>query len=96
MNKPPTPPPLAAETATSYPAIQLNWEDWLPMLENESLTDTEKRQLIEALHNILVAFVDLGWGIASPEKTSGEVLDLTAALRSSMVCLDEPQESEAV
>lgn len=87
---PPTPPP------PPYPAIQLDWEEWMPMVDDTSLTDAEKRQVIEALWDIVVGFVDLGWGIAPSEENGGEVLDLTSALQASMVSLEGPKESEAV
>ncbi len=80
---PPSPPP-----ASPRPSLVLNWEDWLPYLEDEDASEAEKRQLIETLWSIVVSFVDLGWHIVPEppaEETCGQVLDLTAALNAAVV-----------
>ncbi len=49
------PPPAGGPAA-----IRCNWEDWLPYIEDDSIPDAQKRELIEALWLIVVGFVDLG------------------------------------
>ncbi|WP_299867712.1 hypothetical protein [uncultured Roseobacter sp.] len=75
---PPTPPP-------QRPSIHLNWQDWLPYLEDSTATEAEKQQVIETVWSIAMAFVDLGWDIDTGENTSGQSFDLTAALRAAVV-----------
>lgn len=84
---PPTPPPK--------PSLHLNWQDWLPYLEEVEASEAEKRELIETLWSIMIAFVDLGWDIHDPEKTSGKDLDLTAALQTAVLdSADNPKQVE--
>ncbi len=92
----PNPAPLPTQTSPSYPAIKLDWVDWLPMIEDASLTLAEKRQHIETLHAIMVLFVDFGWDIAPAQENSGQALDLTTALRAAVVNFNDAQEREAV
>ena len=79
----PTPPPALAR-----PSLHLNWEDWLPYLDDPNATEAEKRRLIEALWSIVIAFVDLGWEVASgtaAQETIGQVLDLRTALEAAVL-----------
>lgn len=90
----PTPPPAPAR-----PGLHLNWEEWLPYLDDLNATEAEKRQFIETLWSIVIAFVDLGWDVApgpSSKETCGQVLDLRAALEAAMVQSEDPQTEEAL
>ncbi|MGE0282380.1 MAG: hypothetical protein AB7P20_17445 [Rhizobiaceae bacterium] len=62
------------------PALRFEWTDWLPHLEDQDVSDEQKRALIETLWSIVVAFVDLGWRLNPPAESSGETLDLKAIL----------------
>lgn len=63
----------------SAPSLRFDWMDWLPYLEDDDIPEERKRELIEALWSIVVAFVDFGWRIdANPE--TGAALDLKAIL----------------
>ncbi|MEO1346928.1 MAG: hypothetical protein AAFV74_22515 [Pseudomonadota bacterium] len=79
---PPTPP---ERHATTKPSIHLTWQDWLPYLEDSGASDADKRQLIETVWAIIMGFVDLGWEVGSSENTSGQNLDLTAALQAAVL-----------
>ncbi|GAB5449605.1 hypothetical protein [Gymnodinialimonas sp.] len=74
-------------SAASRPSLHLDWEAWLPYLDDPTATEDEKRQLIETLWSIVIAFVDLQWNIvAEPApKTSGQVLHLTTALNAAVL-----------
>ena len=68
------------------PSFQVDWQEWLPYIEDNKLTDNQKRELIETLWTIVIAFVDLGWDISNaPKETGGQVLDLKAALEAAVV-----------
>ena len=67
------------------PSIHLNWQDWLPYLEDSGASEEDKRQLIETLWDIMLGFVDLGWDIAESAETSGQSIDLTAVLREAVL-----------
>lgn len=85
-------------TAPPKPSVQLNWQDWLPYLEDSAASQAEKQQLIETVWSIALAFVDLGWDIDTREESSGQSFDLTAALRAAVLYSHEkqtPSSSEA-
>ena len=62
------------------PALRFDWTDWLPYLEDQDIPEGQKRELIETLWSIVVAFVDLGWQINPKAEFAGEPLDLKAIL----------------
>lgn len=89
-------PPPAKDKPIARPAVHLNWEDWLPYLEENDATEVEKRQLIETLWSIMIAFVDLGCDLGSSpnpngKETSGQTLDLTAVLRAAVLSSKDVQ-----
>lgn len=45
------------------PGLSIDWELYADYLEESDLTDEQKREFIETLWNIVIAFVDLGFGI---------------------------------
>ncbi|KIC51054.1 hypothetical protein [Tateyamaria sp. ANG-S1] len=75
----------APQHHTKQTTVQFNWMDWLPYLEDEAANDAQKRELIEALWSIILAFVDLGWDINSTPETCGETIDLKAALEAAVL-----------
>ena len=66
------------------PTVAFDWQDWLPYIADSDLSDDQKRELIETLWSIVIAFVDLGFEVGPPaDKTCGQSFDLAAALRSN-------------
>ena len=52
----------------------------------EGQLDDQKREMIEALWSIVIAFVDLQWEITDASKeTCGQTLDLRAALEAAVL-----------
>ena len=83
MKDTPEPPP-------PKPGLHLDWEDWLPWLEDTGASEDDKRQFIEALWAIAMGFADAGWDIRSdsaPEDVdnSKNSLNLTTALRNAVL-----------
>lgn len=88
---PATPP----TTSKGKPTLQLIWQDWIPFVEDSDLTDDQKREMIETLWSIVMAFVDLDWEVsADRQETSGQILDLKAALEAAV--LNSQQQTEEV
>jgi len=88
MTNTPQPPPK--------PSVHLNWQDWLPYLEDTGLNEGQKREMIETLWSIMMAFVDLGWDVTdTPQEISGQVLDLKAALTAAVLNSQEANEPES-
>ncbi len=52
-----------AEVTKDWPALQLDVEYYQAFLDDEDITDEQKKELIETIWNIVVTFVDLGFGI---------------------------------
>lgn len=80
------------------PVLHFDWRDWLPYLDAGDAPEAQKREMIETLWAIILTFVDLGWEVtdrpADParEKTCGQDLDLTAALRAAVVNSEDTQQ----
>lgn len=55
------------------PPLRLNPEDYEQQLAAFDLTETEKEDLLEALFQIIVNFVDLGFGIHPIQQACGQV-----------------------
>ncbi len=72
------------------PGLHLNWEDWLPFFEHPDISLEDKKKQIEALWTIVLCFADANYDLLGPDdvpnqETSGQVLDLTAALRQAVL-----------
>ena len=60
------------------PAVTVDYEKYEHFLETADLSDEQKREFIAALWSIIVAFVDLGFGVhpaQQAEKTCGKITD---------------------
>lgn len=80
-----TPPPTPETTTRPAPQVAFDWRDFLPYLADADLTEAEKREFIETMWSIVLAFVDLGFEVRSPEDCCGQAIDLKAAIESIMV-----------
>ena len=54
-----------------FKGISIDYERYAHYLENEALSEAQKRAFLETLWNIIVAFVDLGFGV-HPLKRAGD------------------------
>lgn len=62
---PETPDTECQDTQPNYPTLTIDWDLYGEYLEESDLSDDEKRELIQTVWNIVVSFVDLGFGIES-------------------------------
>jgi hypothetical protein len=51
------------KSTKGWPALQLDVEYYQAFLDDEDITEEQKKELIETIWNIVVTFVDLGFGI---------------------------------
>ncbi len=88
------PPVFNPETAP--PTLTIDWEAYLPLFEDEDISETEKRELIEALWSIVVSFVDLGFGVHPVQQACGQDDDPLSDLPPDLVSLfmDEHAQQE--
>ncbi len=52
-----------ATTGTEAPALGVDLSCYLPLLEDDAISDADKQALLESLWSIIVSFVQLGWGV---------------------------------
>lgn len=90
---PPSPPPSITPKRPA-PKVQFDWRDWLPYLDTMDAPEEKKRELIETVWSIVLAFVDMGWEVGSGPETSGKEIDLTAVLTAAVVNLETKQSEE--
>lgn len=92
-----TAPPTTEKTPPtqiSRPALRFDWMDWLPYLEDADIPDEQKREWIETVWSIVLAFVDLGFDIKSAPEICGEEIDLHAILSAGVLNLADAQTDE--
>ncbi|MEJ8476639.1 hypothetical protein [Roseibium algae] len=95
MNRNTSPPTEAQNDGQSEQmAIHFNWEDWLPYLETDEISEADKRQCIEALWAIIHTFIDLRISITSGSAKSEKDIDLTALFRGDLVQSSEVPDKE--
>ena len=83
-----TPPHLPTHLAPAEPTLAFDWSEWLPYLADMDAPPEQKREMIETLWSIILAFVDLGYAVKSPAEIRGQVPDLRADLALAMVTCD--------
>lgn len=88
------PPEFNPETAP--PSLTIDWDAYLPLFEDEDISEAEKRELIEALWSIVVSFVDLGFGVHPVQQACGQDDDPLSDLPPDLVSLfmDEQAQQE--
>lgn len=50
-------------TSIEPPALEIDLDVYMPIFDDESISDEDKRKLLEALWSVIVSFVQLGWGV---------------------------------
>jgi hypothetical protein len=80
-------PPV--KTSNNTPGLTFDWRDWLPYFEYQDIPEAQKRELIETLWQIIVAFVDLGFDLnphqQAEQKSCGQNLDLKMLLEAAVL-----------
>ncbi|MEP3296774.1 MAG: hypothetical protein ABJO27_09905 [Pseudoruegeria sp.] len=80
------------KTQPQTPGLTFNWEDWLPYFEDTDIPETQKREMIETLWQIVVGFVDLGFELnphqQAGQQNCGQNFDLKTLLEAAVVKSD--------
>ena len=53
-------------TETTYgkaPALEIDLDVYLPLFEDEGISEDDKCKLLEALWSVIMSYVQLGWGV---------------------------------
>jgi hypothetical protein len=56
-------PELDEPAAAAFPALQFDPDEFMHFIKDENLSEEQARALLEAIWNIVIAFVDLGFGL---------------------------------
>ena len=73
------------------PKLTIDWDAYLAFLEDEDISEEQKRDLIETLWSIVVTFVDLGFGFEPAQEICGQDPErLASAFRDVVECDDNP------
>ena len=68
--------------SSHYKALTINYELYEQYLENSDLTEVQKREFLDALWNIIIGFVDLGFGVHPISQTCAQNAKLSDFLTS--------------
>lgn len=79
------PPAVSTEANQNKLGLVFDWQDWLPYFEDADIPDDQKREMIETLWQIVVAFVDLGFDLNPQQQSCGQTLDLKAVLQEAVL-----------
>lgn len=76
------------------PSLTIDWDAYLPYLEDEDIPDDQKRELIATLWNIMTAFADLGFGIHPVQQACGELEESSVLYLPDMLSSNKPDPSD--
>jgi hypothetical protein len=68
-----TPKSSRPERRPARPTLTFDYQKYQPMLDDPSLSEEQKRQMLEALWSLITGFVDLGFAIDPAEETCGQL-----------------------
>lgn len=78
-------------TQKSWPTLTIDFEEFESFLEHVDASDEEKREYIQQWWNLLVNFVDLGFGIHPVQQACGTPEDLSTLNLSELLGLKGSQ-----
>mmetsp|Transcript_28492 Transcript_28492/g.53424 ORF Transcript_28492/g.53424 Transcript_28492/m.53424 type:complete len:94 (+) Transcript_28492:95-376(+) len=76
------------------PSLSIDWDAYLPFLEDDDIAENDKRALIEALWSIVTSFVDLGFEVSSPSKPCGKQQSDIPQEVADVVCSDHHRQNK--
>jgi hypothetical protein len=78
-------PKAEGQNGVRSPGLSIDWALYRRTLEDTELSDEDKEAFIEALWNIMVAFVDLGFRLNPLPEICGEIDPLAALAEKSVL-----------
>lgn len=74
----------------AYPALQFDAREYLHFVEDSDLTEGQALELLEAIWSVMVAFVDLGFGVHPVQQVPDNLpLRLTPQSAAVVSCKDQ-------
>ncbi len=74
----------------SPPTLTIDWELYGKYLDESDLSDAEKREFLETLWSIVVAFVDLGFGVHPLQRVTDNACAQQAEIAKFIAAESEP------
>jgi|CXWK01.1.fsa_nt_gi hypothetical protein len=71
-----TAPTLAVPAGPSRPALTVDWARYAALIDDPDISAADKQEFLETLWSIMVAFVDLGFGIHPLQQACEQELTL--------------------
>lgn len=75
--------------------IRFDYEQYAPLLDDPSLSEDQKRQILEALWTIVCSFVELGFMVVAKENC-GEGFDEVGAAKGDVVSSEHSPKTQRV
>lgn len=72
------------------PRLSIDWEEFAHHLEDSDLSDEQKREFIETLYEIMLSFVDLGFGIHPVQQACEQNRETTLRLPADLLSSKYP------
>ena len=86
---------LNTESGTHPPSLTIDWEAYLPLIEDPDVPEDQKRELIQTLWSIVVSFVDMGFGLTPvPQSCGQDDGNLPDAIRDVLSLEDQTNHSD--
>lgn len=73
----PTPETSGTNNEKAWPTLTIDYALYDKYLEGANLSDEEKREFLDTLWNVIVAFVDMGFGVHPVQQICEQALDLS-------------------
>jgi len=80
--------------ASAKPTMTVDVERYQAYLDGSNMSETEKEEFLQALWQIIVSFVELGFGVHPLQEVCGKetgIVSGSAKAASDAVCSDEPE-----
>ena len=89
---------ISEQAALDYishrPVITVDYEKYSPLLNDPDLTEDQKREFLQAVWNVVVGFVDLGFGVHPVQQAQNTCGKSTNFPRENTLLANNPLNSE--
>ncbi|MDD9911200.1 MAG: hypothetical protein OXR62_16150 [Ahrensia sp.] len=74
------------EPKTDRPILHIDYALYESHLKESNLSEAEKQAFLESLWDIIVGFVDLGFGVHPLQQACEQELDLSSLMATDVIC----------
>jgi len=73
------------ENKHALPSLTIDYEKYAHFLEEADLTENQKREFLQTIHDIILSFIDLGFGVHPLQQACGQGGDNSSKAASSIL-----------